>query len=298
MAEVVNLKGQLVGDGYPVYIIAEIGINHNGDLDKAKQLIDVAKESGCNAVKFQKRTPHKCVPEKMRDQMRDTPWGYISYMEYRERVEFGKREYDEIDQYCRDKDIYWFASCWDPESVDFIAQYDTPCIKVSSAMLTSKELLERVKNFGLPVMISTGMSNDQQINEAVYLLGLENLLIAHTTSTYPCPKNEINLKMILSLKERFNCPIGYSGHEVGLVTTAAAVALGATFIERHITLSRAMWGSDHAASVEPTGLARLVKDVRSVELALGDGVKQIYDSELPIIKKLRLIDDLTSRSDH
>ncbi|REK10968.1 MAG: N-acetylneuraminate synthase [Planctomycetota bacterium] len=292
MARVVELNGRSVGDGYPNYIIAEIGINHNGSLEIAKKLIDVAKASGCDAVKFQKRTPEKCVPAEVRDKMRETPWGYITYLEYRYKVEFGEEEFAQIDNYCRAQKIQWFVSCWDPDSVEFMKKFKTPCIKVPSASLTDRELLESVRDSGHPAMLSTGMSNMDQIDAAVKLLGTDNLLLAHATSTYPCPKEELNLRMITTLRGMYPCPIGYSGHEVGLATTLAAVALGASFLERHITLDRAMWGSDQAASIEPGGLKRLVKDVRNVELALGDGKKQVYESEVIAASRLRLRDTL------
>ena len=288
MPKTVDLNGRAVGAGRPVYVIAEIGINHNGDLDLAKRLIDVAKSSGCDAVKFQKRTPEKCVPEDQRSRMRETPWGYISYMDYRYKVEFSLEQYQQIDNYCRAQKIQWFVSCWDPDSVEFIAQFKTPCIKIPSASLTDRALLESIKASGTPAMLSTGMSSAEQIDAAVKLLGTDRLLLAHATSTYPCPKEELNLRSILTLQNKYDCPIGYSGHEVGLATTLAAVALGATFVERHITLDRAMWGSDQAASIEPGGLRRLVRDIRSVEAALGDGVKQVYPSEVAAASRLRL----------
>ncbi len=292
MARTVELNGRPTGDGCPIYMIAEIGINHNGSLEIAKRLIDVAKSAGCDAVKFQKRTPEKCVPAEMRDKMRDTPWGYIPYLEYRYKVEFPLEAFQQIDNYCRAQKIDWFVSCWDPDSVAFMQQFRTPCIKVPSASLTDRELLEAIRDTGHPVMLSTGMSNMDQINAAVKLLGTKNLLLAHATSTYPCPKQELNLRMITTLREMFDCPIGYSGHEVGLATTLAAIALGASFVERHITLDRAMWGSDQAASIEPQGLKRLVKDIRSVEVALGDGKKRVYDSEVIAASRLRLKDTL------
>jgi N-acetylneuraminate synthase len=292
MNRTVDLNGRLVGDGQPNYVIAEIGINHNGSMDITRRLIDVAKASGCDAVKFQKRNPEKCVPLEQRDKMRETPWGYITYMEYRYKVEFGREEFEQIDNYCRAQKIQWFVSCWDPDSVDFMKQFKTPCIKVPSASLTDKELLEAVRDSGTAMMLSTGMSSMEQIDAAVKVMGTKNLLLAHATSTYPCPKEELNLKMIPVLREKYNCPIGYSGHEVGLATTVAAVALGACFLERHITLDRAMWGSDQAASIEPQGLKRLVKDVRNVEAALGDGKKQVYPSEVIAASRLRLKDTL------
>ncbi len=287
MPRTVSIGGRLVGEGQPVYIVAEIGINHKGDVEIAKRLIDAAVHAGCDAVKFQKRTPELCVPPEQRNQMRETPWGYISYLEYRYRVEFGLEEYQEIDAYCRSKGITWFASCWDEPSVDFMEQFDRPCYKIPSAALTDAELLQRIRLTGRPVLLSTGMSSLEQIRAAVYLLGTDKLVILHCTSTYPCPVEELNLRVIETLRREFDCPIGYSGHEVGLPTTVAAVALGACVVERHITLDRAMWGSDQAASVEPQGFERLVKYIRVVESAMGDGVKRVYDSELPAIARLR-----------
>jgi N-acetylneuraminate synthase len=293
IAVTVRIGNRLVGDGEPVYIIAEIGINHNGDIDIAKRLIDVAVLSGCDAVKFQKRTPQLCVPPEQQKLQRETPWGIMTYLEYRYRVEFDKDQYDEIDTYCRERGIAWFASAWDESSVDFLESYDPPCYKVPSAALTDGPLLEAIKATGRPIILSTGMSTMEQIREGVDKLTESQLLLAHSTSTYPCPPTELNLLMIRTLKAEFNRPIGYSGHEVGLQTTLAAVVLGATFVERHITLDRAMWGSDQAASIEPSGFMRLVRDIRIVEDALGDGVKKVYDSELPIRDKLRRVKPVT-----
>lgn len=289
MGEIVNIGGRAVGKGEPCYIIGEIGINHNGDLDIAKKLIDAAAIAGCDAVKFQKRTPELCVPEEQRNVMRETPWGLMTYMDYRYRVEFGKEEYAEIDRYCREKNIHWFASCWDEPSVDFIEQFDPVCYKVASASLTDDALLCHKRDTGRPLILSTGMSNTAEIDHAVSLMDMDRLLIAHSTSSYPCDPSELNLRMIQTLGEKFDCPIGYSGHEVGLQTTVAAVVLGATFVERHITLDRAMWGSDQAASIEPHGLFRLVRDIRIIEQALGDGIKKVYDSEKPLIRRLRRV---------
>ena len=287
MRRTVAIDSRPVGEGQPTFVIAEIGINHNGDLDIAKKLIDAAVLAGCDAVKFQKRTPELCVPLEQRGVMRETPWGVMTYMEYRHRVEFGKDAYTEIDRYCRQKGILWFASCWDEPSVDFIEAFEPPCYKVASASLTDDGLLRRFVATGRPIILSTGMSTMGQIRQAVSLLDSTQLLITHSTGTYPCPPEELNLRMIQTLRQAFDCPIGYSGHEVGLQTTYAAVVLGACLVERHVTLDRAMWGSDQAASVEPWGLMRLVRDIRVIEKALGDGVKQIYDSERPILNKLR-----------
>jgi N-acetylneuraminate synthase len=292
MPRVLEIGGRAVGDGQPTYVIAEIGINHNGSLETVKRLIDMAKAVGCDAVKFQKRTPDQCVPASQRDKMRETPWGYISYMEYRRKIELGEAEYCQIDNYCRERDIVWFASCWDVESVDFIRRFSTPCLKIPSACLTDRELLEYCRSTGEPIMLSTGMSSMAQIQAAVRILGTERLLLAHSTSTYPCANSELNLRMILKLREMYSCPTGYSGHELGLATTLAAVALGASFVERHITLDRAMWGSDQAASVEPVGMQRLIKDIRAIETALGDGEKRLYESEATASTRLRLRDTL------
>ena len=287
MKRELKIGDRLIGDGHPTFIVGEIGINHNGDLDIAKQLIDVAKWAGADAVKFQKRTPELCVPEDQKIKMRETPWGYITYLEYRHKTEFGEEEYKEIDRYCKEKGIFWFASPWDERSVDFLEPFEPVCYKVASASLTDDVLLNRLKKTKRPLILSTGMSTNEEIQKAVDFLGFDNLMITHTTSTYPCEPEELNLRMIQTLREEFPVPIGYSGHEVGLVPSAIAVSLGACLVERHITLDRALWGSDQAASVEPGGLRRLVKYIRVTEQSLGDGVKQVYESEKPSLKKLR-----------
>lgn len=287
MPKAVKLGNRWVGEGYPTYIIGEIGINHNGDLGVAKELIREAKEAGLDAVKFQKRTPAICVPPEQQGQMRETPWGYISYLDYRYKVEFEGEQYAEIDRYSKELGIDWFASVWDEPAVDFLEQFNPVCYKVPSASLTDHGLLRKLRATGRPVILSTGMSTIEEIREAVTVIGLENLLITHTTSAYPCDPGELNLRMIQSLMDEFPVPIGYSGHEVGLVPSAIAVALGACLVERHITLDRAMWGNDQAASVEPGGFRKLVKYIRVTEESLGDGVKKVYDSELSSLKKLR-----------
>ncbi len=288
MAEI-KFGDHLVGDGYPTYIIAEIGINHNGDMDVCKQMIDAAVHAGVDAVKFQKRTPEVSTPLDQRNQMRETPWGYITYLEYRYKVEFGQEQYREIDRYCKQKGITWFTSVWDEQAVDFMEQFNTPVYKIPSAGLTDHNLLRYVRETGRPLVISTGMSTMEQIRAAVKVAGTEKLVIMHCTSTYPCEPEELNLRMIRTLRNEFPCPVGYSGHEVGLVPPQVAVALGACIVERHLTLDRAMWGSDQAASVEPSGFERLVKYVRTAEASLGDGVKRVYESEKSTMKKLRRV---------
>jgi N-acetylneuraminate synthase len=271
-------------------VIAEIGINHNGDLNIAKQMIDEAVHAGVDAVKFQKRTPEVCTPPEQQTQMRETPWGYITYLEYRHKVEFNEEQYREIDSHCREKGIAWMVSVWDEPSVDFMEKFDTPAYKVPSASLTDHNLLRYVRKTGKPMVISTGMSTLEQIHKAVKVVGAQDLIIMHCTSTYPCEPEELNLRMIQTLRKEFpHNPIGYSGHEVGLVPSAVAVALGASSVERHLTLDRAMWGSDQAASVEPGGFERLVKYIRVSEAALGDGVKKVYESEKASMLRLRRV---------
>lgn len=286
----INVVNRSIGDGHPVFIIAEIGINHNGDLDIAKKIIQGAKHSGCDAVKFQKRTPEICVPKDQWNIERDTPWGRMTYIDYRHKVEFNKEEYAAIDKYCKEIGITWFASCWDEPSIDFIEQFNPPLYKTASASLTDFSLLEKHKKLNKPIIMSTGMSTMEEIDTAISFMDKHNLLIAHATSAYPCKNEELNLRMIDTLRKKYlEIPIGYSGHEVGLAPTWAAVALGASFVERHITLDRSMWGTDQAASVEIGGMERLVSSIRDIELALGDGIKKVYDSELSQIKKLRRV---------
>ena len=289
MRKTIKLGQRNVGDGYPTYIVGEIGINHNGNLEIAKSLMLAAKKAGIDAVKFQKRTPKICVPLDQQGQMRDTPWGYMTYLDYRYKVEFDEADYTEIDRYARELGLDWFASSWDIPSLELMEKFNPLTHKIPSALLTDKELLRAHRDTGKPLILSTGMSNMEQIREAVELLGEDNIVLCHTTSSYPCPPEELNLRMIQTLRETFRCPIGYSGHEVGLVPTVVASALGASLVERHITLDRVMWGSDQSASVEPQGIATLVKYIRVTEKALGDGVKQVYDSEQSSMKKLRRI---------
>lgn len=285
-----RIGDKLVGPGQPVYVIGEIGINHNGEVSTALALIDQAKAAGMDAVKFQKRTPEVCTPPEQWDVERDTPWGRMTYLAYRHRVEFGEQEYRLIDDHCRRIGITWFASPWDVESVDFLAAFEPPALKVASASLTDDVLLRALRATGRTVILSTGMSTPEQIRHAVEVLGSRNTIVCHATSTYPAPVDQLNLRMINTLQAEYpNVPVGYSGHEVGLQTTLCAVALGACVIERHITLDRAMWGSDQSASVEPEGMRRLVRDIRVLEQSLGDGVKRVYPGELTAMRKLRRV---------
>ena len=290
MSREIKIGNRLVGDGHSAYVIAEIGINHNGDLNIAKRMIDAAVHAGADAVKFQKRAPNVATPPDQQHQMRETPWGYITYLEYRYKVEFSEEQYTEIDAYCRQRGIPWLVSVWDEPSVDFMEKFDTPAYKIPSASLTDFNLIRKARATGKPLILSSGMSTMDQIKMGVAIAGEENLLLMHCTSTYPCEPDELNLKVIQTLREEFpNLPIGYSGHEVGLVPSAVAVAFGACMVERHLTLDRAMWGSDQAASVEPGGFERLVKYIRVTESSLGDGVKKVYDSEKSSLQKLRRV---------
>ena len=276
----------ITADG-PVYVIAEIGINHNGSLGKALRLIDMAIDAGCDAVKFQKRNPEVCVPSDQRDVIKETPWGRMSYIDYRHRMEFGYEEFNRIDNYCKAHNIDWFASAWDNDSVDFLETYDLPYQKVPSACLTDHELLRHMVTKKRPVILSTGMSTLDEIEKALHELQYTETHVAHCTSTYPCPVDEINLNHLDWMRDYEQ--LGYSGHEEGIVPTLGAVALGARFVERHITLDKTLWGSDQAASLEAFRLKELVTGIREMEMALGDGIKRVYDSELPQMKKLRRV---------
>lgn len=289
ITRIVKIGGHPVGNGCPAYIIAEIGINHNGDLNIAKKLIDVAVLSGCDAVKFQKRTIEVVYTPEELAKPRENPFGPTNG-DLKRGLEFGYDQYAALDAYCRDKGIAWFASCWDEGSVDFIEQFNPPCYKIASASLTDDNLLKHHRKCGKPLILSTGMADLPLIEHALEVIGKEELILLHCTSTYPCRVEELNLRGLLTLRDKFpEIPIGYSGHEVGLSTSLAAACLGACVIERHITLDRAMWGSDQAASIEPQGFMRLVRDIRTVEAAMGDGEIKIYSSEEPIISKLRRI---------
>ncbi len=286
----VTIGSRVIGGGRPAYVIAEIGLNHNGDVELAKQLIDVAADAGADAVKFQKRTPEIATPEHMRDLLRETPWGTMTYLDYRRRVEFDRDEYIEISDHALLRGLEWFASPWDEPSVAFLEDLGVSAHKVASASLTDHALLRALRDTGRTVILSTGMSTIEQIDAAIGVLGTERLLLMHATSTYPMEAGEANLRMIPALRDRYpGVPVGYSGHERGLQISLAAVALGAVAVERHITLDRTMWGSDHAASLEPTGLQHLVRDIRVIEEALGDGVKRVYPGELAPMAKLRRV---------
>lgn len=286
----IKVGNRFIGEGHPCFIIGEIGLNHNGSVSIAKKIISGAKAAGCDAVKFQKRTPEICTPKDQWNIERDTPWGRMKYIDYRHRVEFGRKEYSEINKHCNKLGILWFASCWDEEALDFMVSFDRPLYKTASASLTDLNLLKAHKKIKKPVLMSTGMSTVQQIAKAVQVFGTKNLLLAHATSSYPAKNKELNLRMIETLQKKYlSTPIGYSGHEVGLAPTWAAVTLGASFVERHITLDRAMWGTDQAASVEIGGLQRLISNIRDIEQSLGDGIKKVYDSEIPVMNKLRRI---------
>jgi len=284
----IKIGNTLVGDDHPCYITAEIGINHNGDINIAKQLIELADAAGCNAVKFQKRTIEIVYTQEELIKPRENPFGPTNG-DLKHGLEFGLEEYREIDRYCKELGIAWFASCWDEGAVDFIAQFNPPCYKVASASLTDDNLLRHHRSLGVPLILSTGMSTLAEIDHAVEVLGKKDLIILHATSTYPSNYDELNLRAIPELRKRYGVPIGYSGHETGIPSSSAAVALGACMVERHLTLERSMWGSDQSASLGPSGIIRLVRDVRLVEMALGDGVKRVYEREKPIIQKLRRI---------
>ncbi|WP_404474067.1 N-acetylneuraminate synthase family protein [Microbacterium aerolatum] len=286
----VSIGSHVVGGGSPAYVIAEIGLNHNGDVEIAKRLIDVAARAGANAVKFQKRTPEISTPEHMRDVPRETPWGTMTYLDYRRRVEFDRGQYIEVGDYATLHGLDWFASPWDVPSVDFLEDLNVVAHKVASASLTDTELLEAIRETGKPVILSTGMSTMEQIDRAMGVLNTDRVILLHATSTYPMEPEEANLRMISTLRDRYaGVPVGYSGHERGLQISLAAVALGAVAVERHITLDRTMWGSDHAASLEPAGLEHLVRDIRVIEAALGDGVKRVFPGEQAPMAKLRRV---------
>jgi N-acetylneuraminate synthase len=284
----VRLGDRPVGDGHPCFVIAEIGINHNGDTQVAQKLIDVASLAGCEAVKFQKRTIEVVYTPEELAKPRESPFGETNG-DLKRGLEFGQAEYQQIDRYCRAKPIEWTASCWDEASVDFIGQFDPPFYKIASASLTDDDLLRHTRAKGKPIVLSTGMSTLEQIDHAVDVLGKEDLVLLHCCSTYPAQYSELNLRAIAALRQRYDVPIGYSGHETGIASSVVAAALGACVVERHVTLDRSLWGSDHAASLEPNGIMRVIRDIRLVEMALGDGEKTVLPSEIPVMKKLRRV---------
>jgi N-acetylneuraminate synthase len=284
----VRIGSRLVGDDQPCFIVAEIGINHNGDVDLAKRLISVALAAGCDAVKFQKRTVEVVYTPEELAKPRENPFGATNG-DLKYGLEFEQEEYEEIDAFCKSVKMMWFASPWDERSADFLERFSVPVYKIASASLTDDHLLRHVRATGKPIILSTGMSTYAEIDHAVEVLGKENLVLMHATSTYPAAYPELNLRAIPTMAARYGVPIGYSGHETGIPTSVCATALGACSVERHITMDRAMWGSDHAASLEPNGISRLVRDIRLWEQAKGDGIKRVYEREFPIIKKLRRV---------
>lgn len=290
MPDHVLIRNRRIGAGEPCLIVAEIGQNHDGDLRKAIQLIDAAHEAGVDVVKFQKRTLEICIPPEQRDVPRDTPWGRLSYLDYRRKLEFGPDQYWAIHRMCQAKGLWWTASVWDEPSLDFLLQFDPPFIKIPSACLTDISLLEACRRSSRPVVASTGMSSDIQIQRAIVALGPDRLVLLHCTSTYPVQDvAELNLRCIPILRERFAVPVGFSDHSTGVWASLAAAVLGACVVEKHFTYSRAARGTDHAASVEPDGMARIVRYIRRWEAAQGDGVKRIYDSERPVMARLRRV---------
>ena len=294
MGKTVTIGKHIIGDGYPCFIIAEIGINHNGSIDLAKKMIDIAVTTGCDAVKFQKRTIDVVYTKEELAKERKSVFGNTNG-DLKRGLEFGKKEYKIIDKYCKEKNIIWFASCWDEGSVDFIEQFDPPCYKIASACLTDDDLLRYTKAQNKPILLSTGMSTMKEIRHAVSILGEDNLVLMHCTSTYPSNAEEMNLRVIQSFKKEFSCPIGYSGHERGVTPSVIAVALGANVVERHITVDRTNWGSDQAASLETSGLYHMVRDIRQTPVVMGDGKKIVYPRELPIIDKLRRVKGVSAK---
>ena len=272
-----------------IFIIAEIGINHNGDIELAKKLIDIAAQAGCDAVKFQKRTPEICVPEKMKTIMRDTPWGLITYLDYKKKIEFNENEYDLIESYCKQKNIAWSASAWDIESLRFLDKYNLPFNKVASALATHIEFLKEVAQRKILTYVSVGMCGYEDIDVIVEIFRSYScpLVLMYTVSTYPAQDKDLNLKMIQTISNKYNLPVGYSGHESSVSPSVVAASLGAVAIERHITLDRSMWGTDHSDSLESSGLNQLVGAIRKVPIVLGDGVKKIIEGELEAAKKMR-----------
>lgn len=272
-----------------IYLIAEIGINHNGDLQTAKRLIDAVFACSWNCAKFQKRDPDACVPARQKNVPKDTPWGKMTYLEYRKKIEFGKTEYDYIDEYCKAKPLDWTSSVWDMNSLNFMLDYDIPFLKIPSAKISDKKLVEAVAKTGIPVIASTGMSTLKEVDDLVDIMKRYSCEFAlmHTNSSYPTPIEDININCIKTLKKRYNCVVGYSGHEYNVEPTVYASVLGVKIIERHITLNHKMWGTDQAASLEVAAMDILRKRVRDIDLVLGDGRKRITPVEKAIKLKLK-----------
>lgn len=278
------------GEHYPTYLIGEIGINHNGDMQIIKRLIDSAFACGWNCVKFQKREPDLAVPEEQKNVMRDTPWGRMTYLEYKKKIELSKEQYDYIDMYCKEKPISWSCSPWDLLSLEFLAQYDLPFLKIASASLTSQELLKEAAKTLKPIVLSTGMSTVEEIDAAVNILekyGKGDYVLLHTNSAYPAKDTDLNLLRMQTLKERYHCIVGYSGHEYDINPTVIAAALGAKVIERHITVDHNMWGTDQKSSLEVRGMDYLARRVRAIDVYLGNNKIEVTESELPVRDKLR-----------
>tara|TARA_A100001011_G_scaffold399540_1_gene508696 strand:- start:1387 stop:2247 length:861 start_codon:yes stop_codon:yes gene_type:complete len=278
-----------IADMNTPYLIAEIGINHNSDINIAKKLIDAACLFNWDCVKFQKRNPNICVPEHQKGVMKDTPWGEMTYLEYKHKIEFGKKQYDYINKYCGQKPIAWTASVWDLDSLEFMLQYDVPFIKIPSAHITNLNLIKKASESGTPLILSTGMSNWEIVDNAVNIIekSKSKYALLHCNSSYPAPVNQLNLNNIPAMIERYDCPIGYSGHEYDLEPSAVAVVLGATIIERHITIDHNMWGTDHKSSIEIPAMDSLQKRLFNINKMLGSREKNISESEKSIIKKLR-----------
>lgn len=292
----IEYKNLHLGENHPTYLIGEIGINHNGDMQIIKRLIDSAFACGWNCVKFQKRVPELAVPEQQKNVMRDTPWGRMTYLEYKKRIELTREQFDYIDSYCKEKPISWSCSPWDLLSLEFLARYDLPWIKIASASLTNLELIKEAARTYKPVMLSTGMSTEEEIDAAVNVLekyGQGDYALLHTNSAYPAKDEELNLLRISTLKERYNCIVGYSGHEYDINPTVIAAALGAKILERHITVDHNMWGTDQKSSLEVRGMDFLARRVRSIDVYLGNNRIEVTESEFPVRDKLRIVKELS-----
>ncbi len=288
--KIIKLGDYVIDETSEPYLIAEIGINHNGDLQIAKKLIDAANACLWDCVKFQKREPDIAVPEAQKNLMRDTPWGRISYLEYKKKIEFGREEYDYIDRYCKEKPIAWTASPWDIPSLEFLLKYDLPFIKIASASNSDKDIMRKACKSGKPLLVSTGMSTLDELDETVDILERYsdgNYILMHTNSEYPAPYEDINLRVMKTLKDRYGCLVGYSGHEMDLEPTVLAVALGACVIERHVTLSHEMWGTDQKSSLTVRAMGLLKGRVENIRKTMGSGEKVLSAGEKKVREKLR-----------